>query len=733
MEALTAMEAGISAATGNYPKRSIKKVGKRPIHSNIRKLLTKPIDDTVDNSNRDKNLSGEEITFPPARHNGGKEMKSARRTAIIVLFSLSIFALLLAACGPSTTALPCSTVIIPVTKTADTNDGICSSADCSLREAVIMSNTCPGTQTISIPAGTYTLSIAGTGEDAAATGDLDILDNAALSGTGNPVIDGGGADRVFEVFAGATVDMSGLIVQNGRNPAGAGIDNHGILRIHASTIRNNVAFLPPGGSSFANGGGILSEGDGALTLEDSEVSGNSADQGGGIMIIASGTVSPLIELIRTTVSNNSATASGGGLWLDNAVHSTLTRAQVLNNTAGDRGDGIYNASTLALNQSRLVDNHGGINGGGIYNEPAGDITARETLIQNNIARFGGGIYNKGPARFYQSLFTGNQAERGQGGAIYNFDTESALTIDNTTLSGNQAGLGGGAIRNDGGNFQINFATIALNDSEGINGSGAGEMTIRNSILADNTGGNCAGTLPSSIGFNIDSANTCGFVEPSDLVLTAPLLMPLALNGGLTQTHALDPASPAIDSADPDRCDGTDQRGVARPQGPRCDRGAYEFEGTPTPRATSTPTPTATATPTLAPSLTLGATSPRLGFLPPKISTDHFWYYSGACGPQEVQLQIGVSDPSQVFSLGLFVRSVEKSSGTPNAWSEGFAMSAIGGGIYSFLLPSTKVPGYNAFTEAWLQYQFVANDKGGNPILHSDVFSDITLSRCDKKQ
>jgi CSLREA domain-containing protein len=663
-------------------------------------------------------------------------MENVRRSSLLTLVSLSLLFLLLAGCGPSTTALPCSTTEINVTKTVDTNDGICSSADCSLREAVIMANTCAGTQTINIPAGTYALTHASAGEDAAATGDLDILDSASLLGTGNPVIDGGGLDRVFQVFPAATVDMTGLIVQNGRNPNGAGIDNQGILRIHTSTIRNNVAFLPPGGTAFADGGGILSEGNGALTLDDSEVSGNTADQGGGIMIIANGTAAPFIELTRTTVSANSATASGGGLWLDNAVHSTLTRAQILNNTSGDRGDGIYNASTLALNQSVLQDNHGGVDGGGIFNEPAGDITAREVLFQNNIARFGGGIYNKGPARFYQSLFVGNQAERGQGGAIYNFDTDSALTIDNTTLSGNQAGLGGGAIRNDGGNFQLNFATIALNDSEGINGSGAGEMTIHNSILADNVSGNCAGTLPSSIGFNIDSANTCGFIEPSDLVLTAPLLSPLALNGGITQTHALGAASPAIDSADPDRCDGADQRGVGRPQGPSCDRGAFEFEGTPAPRATSTPTAAATATPTatLTPALTLtlGATSPRLGFLPPKISTDHFWYYSAACGPQEVQLQIGVSDPSQVFSMGLFVRSVEKSSNTPNAWSEGFAMTPTGGGMYFFTLPATKVPGYSAFTEAWLQYQFVANDKGGNPLLHSDVFSDVTLSRCDKK-
>ena len=599
-----------------------------------------------------------------------------------------------------------------------------------------MSNACAGTQTISIPAGTYTLAIAGSGEDSAAMGDLDIQDSASLLGGGNPVIDGGRLDRVFEVFSPATVDMTGLIVQNGQNQNGGGILNHSILRIHTSTIRENNAVVPPGGSDFADGGGILSEGEGALTLDDSEVSGNHADQGGGI-------TPPYLELTRTTVSNNSATVSGGGLWLDVSVHSTLTRAQVLNNTSGDRGDGIYNASILALNQSVLQDNHGGVNGEGIYNEPAGDITAREVLFQNNITRFGGVIYNKGPARFYQSLFVGNQAECGQGGAIYNFDTDAALTIDNTTLSGNQAGLGGGAIRNDGGSFQITFDTIALNETEGINGGGGGEMLIRNSILADNIGGNCAGTLPNSVGFNIDSANTCGFLEPSDLVSTAPLLELPAMNGGLTQTHALGETSLAIDSADPDRCDGTDQRGVPRPQGPRCDRGAFEREGAagvgPTATSAFTPTSTSTFTQTSSPTLTLALTpSPSvttagLSFLQPKYSTNHFYYYSGACGPEQVQLQIGVTDPSQVFSMGLFVRSVEKSTNTPNAWSEGFAMGPIGGGFYSFLLPATKVPGYNTFTEAWLQYQFVANDKGGNPLLHSDVFSDITLSRCDQKQ
>ncbi|MFN8511727.1 MAG: choice-of-anchor Q domain-containing protein [Chloroflexia bacterium] len=53
---------------------------------------------------------------------------------------------------------------------------------------------------------------------------------------------------------------------------------------------------------------------------------------------------------------------------------------------------------------------------------------------------------------------------------------------------------------------------------------------------------------------------------------------------MTFTHALLPGSPAIDHLPPNdaKCFVTDQRGVARPQGPTCDSGAYEAGGTPPP-------------------------------------------------------------------------------------------------------------------------------------------------------
>ena len=91
---------------------------------------------------------------------------------------------------------------------------------------------------IILPAGTYNLSLVGRGEDAAATGDLDIARPGLQltiqgEGLGVTVIDGQRlvndetSDRVFDVLPGASLSLAGLRVQNG-NPGeedGGGIRN----------------------------------------------------------------------------------------------------------------------------------------------------------------------------------------------------------------------------------------------------------------------------------------------------------------------------------------------------------------------------------------------------------------------------------------------------------------------------------------------------------------------------
>ncbi|MDQ3249610.1 MAG: right-handed parallel beta-helix repeat-containing protein, partial [Chloroflexota bacterium] len=123
----------------------------------------------------------------------------------------------------------------------------------------------------------------------------------------------------------------------------------------------------------------------------------------------------------------------------------------------------------------------------------------------------------------------------------------------------------------------------------------GETTSTNTIIAGNTllspygdlSQNCynEGTFTSLGATLLGNAGTCPSNGSGDLVVDnatvfATLLGELADNGGPTLTHALLPGSVAIDTADEAGCadeavDSVDQRGIARPQGPRCDIGAYE--------------------------------------------------------------------------------------------------------------------------------------------------------------
>ena len=119
----------------------------------------------------------------------------------------------------------------------------------SLREAITAANSDAGVDdTIILPAGTYTLTIGGVGEGAAATGDLDILDNLTIVGAGadKTIIDASGLnDRVFEVLAGKTFDISGVTITGGNNfatggPGGATL-NAGTLVVTDSTLARNTA------------------------------------------------------------------------------------------------------------------------------------------------------------------------------------------------------------------------------------------------------------------------------------------------------------------------------------------------------------------------------------------------------------------------------------------------------------------------------------------------------------
>ncbi len=437
-----------------------------------------------------------------------------------------------------------------VTRTTDIPfDEVCD-ADCSLREAIWYANGFGGADTIIVPAGTYTLDVVGAGEENNETGDLDITDEVTIIGDGaaTTIIDGNGAtlgDRVVQITGAFSVILSGITIRNG-NTAG-------------------------------DGGGIYSVG--TLILADSAASGNTAaNTGAGIF--NSGT----LTLNNSTVSGNNASNAGSGVY--NSGTLILNGSTVSNNGTGSDSGGIYNNGTATLTDSTIRENLG-LDGAGMSN--SGTMSLVGSTVIDNFGYFGGGISNNGTLTVDGSLLAGNTVV-GNGGGLLNFAPGSA-TLSNSTVSGNSAGAAGGNVFGGGGiynsaNLTLHSSTISGNSAPAGNGGGiaspAGYAYVGNTIIANNpSGGNCAGGAPASQGYNLSRDNSCALSQTGDINNTNPLLGPLANNGGPTRTHALLSESPAAEAGMfaflTFGCLSTDQRGVSRPQGLRCDIGAYEAD------------------------------------------------------------------------------------------------------------------------------------------------------------
>lgn len=509
----------------------------------------------------------------------------------LFLFFGLLLSIALWGCTPSPV---CGVSEYLVTKAADTNDGVCDASDCSLREAIINANACPGHQTIRIPPDGYTLTITGMGEDAAATGDLDITDDVTLVGMEVPSIEADGIDRVFEVFSPAVVEMELMVVAEGREQLGAGIRNHSDLTLRALSIQRNEAVVPSGGSGLSSGGGIFNE-SGTLTLINTQIFENTADHGAGIHNFATGTLNATNLLLGV----NEAAQDGGGLWNNTAATAELEDVEFYMNSAAGDGAGLYNAGDVEIHLGEFNANSDAARGGGLFNDSGASAILYEAWFTNNSADLGGGLYNLGLVHLYESSITINTAFGGYGGGAYNDGAVPGLLLRNTTVSGNMvvppSTPGGAGVYNTGGDLLFEFTTFAYNSPDGILNSG-GTLNIRSSALAYHASANCSGVGTPSNGWNLEDADTCGLIESSDQINTDPLLAPLAINGGTNLSHALNPGSPAIDNGDKDKCIAYDQRGVSRPQGAWCDVGAYEVEAPLPPSPTPTPTPTPTPAP-----------------------------------------------------------------------------------------------------------------------------------------
>lgn len=505
---------------------------------------------------------------------------------------------------------------------ANPGDGWCktSTGTCTLRAAVQEVNSL-GLQAnnIALSAGTYTLSIRGSGENSAVTGDLDIRSNVTIMGSvGSTTVAGGSGfdDRIFDVQKSGSpkLTLNGIVVKGGKSQ---GQEDGGGIRVRGGSLKAvNVTVL--GNSSDGSGGGLYQNAGsldlamvdftgnsarlhgGGLDLEGSatstnfnhvRISGNSAFEGGGFAAyLDSGATGSVPLMYQVNISDNSTTGGpGGGMAISRvtAIKTTLSG----NNAPYGGGVELVGSSLPPALASRVyvLGNSATVDGGGIYTagcSPSCGSLVQVTVEDNVAAQDGSGMYVNGGLSMRSVTVDANrtQGQGSYGGAIYHTGSD-ALSMTNVTIGENVNGpVAGGLVVNATATDTLTNVTIANNEGGSANGvvvtPQATPPQLLNTIVSSK-GRNCTRGLD-SLDYNLDSGNTCGFDRGHDLVDTDPRLHPVEDNGGGTHTMKPgEPLSPVLDGGSPNSCPTTDQRWARRPVDydkdgrAECDIGAVE--------------------------------------------------------------------------------------------------------------------------------------------------------------
>jgi YVTN family beta-propeller protein len=364
----------------------------------------------------------------------------------------------------------------PVSPITNACNGV---ASCSVREAILRANATAGTDTVMVPAGTYTLTRPKVTNDYSGNnGALYVNDSVNIVGAGqnSTIIQAGttaynagtanGVDMVMAVnedinpITNATANISNLTLQNGHNLGTHGNDGDGgCMEFDTGSSGNaNLTFtnvtLQNCDTTKGNGAGIAifnftSPANGLVTFTNSVVQGNSAVD-----------------------STSGVAAGGGGVWVSQDSRMSMTGSQVLNNKAAQVTGGV-----------------GGVGGGVfIFNNTSGSrqtVIHNSTISGNQAGSRGGGIYNSANLLVDQgTVISGNSAGKAgvltvEGGGIYDNTSSNGcpgactdtLTLNKVMISGNTAG--NGSIGSGGGIYHGNL-------------TGAGSLTMTLSRIAGNT-------------------------------------------------------------------------------------------------------------------------------------------------------------------------------------------------------------------------------------------------------
>lgn len=295
----------------------------------------------------------------------------------------------------------------------------------------------------------------------AENGDVEILNNSVFRS--NQASHHGGGIYLHQ---GTHKILNSTIAENESGNSGGGIffTEHS-LTIENSKINNN--------SSHGNKGGGIHNEKGALTIHSSEINDNSAYTWGG-GIYSSYLAGAISFSISDSEINGNTANNGGGISVDVINQYTIDECEFIGNKANNQGGGINiigGAGMVEINNCTLKNNTAS-SGGGIFNSSNQTTSCEKVILEGNSAGVGGGIANKGHLQIEYSTITNNNAD--QGGGVQNTGNNGVLAIQNSIVALNSSGNGPDIFNSSSISGDYNLLTDY--EQSGLSSNGTNNLT-----------------------------------------------------------------------------------------------------------------------------------------------------------------------------------------------------------------------------------------------------------------
>ena len=203
----------------------------------------------------------------------------------------------------------------------------------------------------------------------------------------------GGSDPAAATFSMYGGTISGNHADDPRSGAGgAGVEiQNGTFKMYGGTISDNYE---ENTESYYGGGGVCAHTSGTFTMYGGTISNNHSEaDAGGVTVWGGGAM----NIDGGTIRDNTADGSGGGI-CTNSNEFKISGNSVIENNTAVMGGGVfyhgYSSSNMTISESaRISGNTATGNGGGIYFKNEGTLTMNGGSISGNTTTGdGGGVY-----------------------------------------------------------------------------------------------------------------------------------------------------------------------------------------------------------------------------------------------------------------------------------------------------------------------------------------------------